>query len=67
MSREMFMDLHDELIEEYMAENPDATEEEAIDSTADQAMEKVKDHYDALADYQYERMKEGRGEDGRTA
>lgn len=63
MSKEMFMEFHDGLVEEYMAENPDASEDEAIDATADQAMEKVKDYYDVLGDYQYERMKDQRMED----
>lgn len=63
MSKEMFMEFHDGLVEEYMEENPAASEDEAIDATADQAMEKVKEHYDGLGDYQYERMKDQRMED----
>ena len=43
MSEELFMEFHNELIEAYRAEHPSATEDEAIDATANQAMDKMKD------------------------
>jgi len=54
MSKELFMEAHDELIEEYMETHPNATDKEAEDATADKAydhmQEKLADWVDHASD-----------------
>jgi hypothetical protein len=63
MSEEMWIAAHDELIEEYMEEHQDATEEEAIEATAPLADDRMKDYYEGLGDYKYEQMKDRKMEE----
>lgn len=58
MSKEMWIAAHEKLIEEYMEEHPNATEEEASDKTADMAQDRVIDDMSAMADYLNDRAKE---------
>jgi hypothetical protein len=54
MSKELFMDAHEELIEEYMELHPEVSEAVAYDRTADFAhdrmTDKLYDHADHLND-----------------
>ena len=59
--KELWCAAHDQLIEEYMEEHPDATEEEAVDATADHAQDRMVDTFMALADAAHDRRKEQNG------
>ena len=61
MSKEMFMDAHDELIGEYMEEHPEASWDEAVEATVDRAEGHM---IDKMADMAYRLRKEA-GENGR--
>ena len=60
MSKELFIQAHEELIERYLERHPNATEAEAYDKTADAAYghmtDKIADMADAMRDSaKYER------------
>ena len=57
MSKEWFMDAHEQLIEEYMDEHPEATDAEAYEKTADAAYERMIDNMAAAADAERDRRK----------
>jgi hypothetical protein len=59
MSKEMFMAAHEELVEEYMADHPDATWREAYEATADAANDRMRDKFADMADFARLRAKEG--------
>lgn len=49
--KDYFMSAHDELIEEYLELNPNATESEAYEATADMAYGLMSENYAAHIDY----------------
>ena len=57
MSKEIFMDIHDRLVEEMLEANPGMTDAEAEDKTAKAAMEKVQDCLADMADFAADRAK----------
>jgi hypothetical protein len=59
MSKELFMDAHDELVAEYLEEHPDASEAEAYEATADGAWDRMCDTLAERADYYRQLHKEG--------
>lgn len=61
MSKEMFMDAHDELIEQYLIDHPDADHDEAVEKTAERAYDRMVDKYADMIDAAKQRAKdEGR-------
>ena len=50
MSKEMWIAAHEQLIEEYLEEHPDATEKEASDITAKFASDRAGDIYSGMVD-----------------
>lgn len=50
MSKELFMSAHEQLIEEYMAEHPDADWHEAYEKTADAATDRMRDNVADMID-----------------
>ena len=48
------MAAHEALIEEYLDEHPEATDDEAYDKTADKAYDRMRDMMQAAADSYYE-------------
>ena len=51
MSKELFMAAHDELIEQYLLDHPDASWDEAVDKTADRAYDRMVDQLADKADF----------------
>ena len=60
MSKELFMAAHERLIEEYMAEHPEADWSEAYEKTADGAYDRMREDLADHADYLRLLRKEGR-------
>lgn len=61
MSKEMFMDAHAKLVEEYLEQHPDANDQEAYDATADKAWDRARDDYADMIDAAKQQAKdEGR-------
>lgn len=60
MSKELFIQAHEELIEEFLEQNPSATEQEAYDRTADMAWGRASDKLADMIDNARLRAKEGR-------
>ena len=58
MSKELYIDAHEELIGQYLEDHPDATEDEAIEATADKAYDRMVDKLADLGDRIKDRMKE---------
>ena len=58
-SKEMFMDAHEQLIQEYMEEHPDADWSEAYERTSEKAMDRMNDNIAAKVDAAMDRAKEG--------
>ena len=58
--KELFIAAHEELIEEYLLDHPDASESEAYDKTADAAYNRYVQKYADLVDAAVERAKERR-------
>ena len=50
MTRELFIDAHEELISIYLEQHPNATEAEAYDKTADRAYDRMVDKLADMAD-----------------
>lgn len=59
MSKELYMDAHEELITEYLEAHPDATEAEAEAATAYRAYDRMVDRLADMADYARMRAREG--------
>ena len=57
MSKELFMAAHDELIEQYLLDHPDASWNEAVDKTADRAYDRMMDRLADMADALRDRAK----------
>lgn len=60
MTKELFIDAHEELIEIYLEQHPEASEAEAYDKTADAAYERMRDNLADMADALRQREKEER-------
>lgn len=60
MSKEMFMDAHEQLIEEYLERHPDADWNEAYERTADLAHGRMRENLADRADHYRLLKKEGR-------
>lgn len=58
MSKEMFIDAHEELIGQYLETHPNATEDEAYDKTADAAYGRMTDKYADMIDHARQRAKD---------
>ena len=50
MSKDLYMAAHDELIEQYLEDHPDADWAEAYERTADKAMDRMTDKYADMID-----------------
>ena len=50
MSKELYIQAHEQLIEEYLSEHQTASENEAYEATADQAWNKMADNMADMAD-----------------
>ena len=59
MSRELLNDAHEELVEEYLDEHPEADWQTAYDATADAAYERMCDNIAAIGDAARDRAKYG--------
>ncbi len=59
MSKEHFIQAHEELIEQYLERHPNATEAEAYDKTADGAYDRMTDRLADMADRARDRAKYG--------
>ena len=59
MSKEQFIEAHEELVEEYLEANPNATDAEAYDRTADAAYGRMTDRMADMADH-YRQLREDR-------
>ena len=57
LGKELFMQAHDELVEIYMEEHPEATWQEAYDKTADLASQRSIDKYADMIDWAHETAK----------
>ena len=53
-----FISTHDELIDEYMEENPEATEDEAAEATAEEANDKTGEMLAEYGDWQRQQNKD---------
>ena len=60
MSKELFIAAHERLIEEYMEENPGASEHDAYEKTADLAYGRMTDMLADLIDDARQRAKDAR-------
>jgi hypothetical protein len=58
MSKELYIDAHMELIDEYLEAHPEATEAEAYDRTADGAYGRMTDRLADMADHYRDLAKE---------
>ena len=58
MSKDWYMAAHEKLAEEYLEENPEATDEEAFDKTADAAYDRMRDNLADMADRLRQRAKD---------
>jgi hypothetical protein len=60
MTKELFIDAHEQLIERYLEDHPEATEAEAYDRTADRAYDRMIDNLADMADAARQRAKDER-------
>lgn len=60
MSKELFIEAHEQLIEEYLEKHPEATWHEAYEKTADAATDRMADNLGDRMDYLRMLKKEGR-------
>ena len=58
MSKELYIAAHEELVEEYLDQHPDATDDEAYERTAYGAWDRMTDRLAAAADHYRDMMKE---------
>jgi len=59
MSKELYIEAHEELIAEYMDEHPDADEAAVYERTADSAWERMIDKRGAMIDHYRQLRKDG--------
>ncbi len=59
MSKEHFIAAHEELVEEYLEQHPEADWSQAYDATADRAYGRMTDRLADMADELRQRRKEG--------
>jgi len=59
MSKELFIAAHEQVIEEYLEEHPEATDAEAYEKTADAAYNRMTENVADLIDRERDRRKEG--------
>jgi hypothetical protein len=59
MSKELFMDAHEQLVEEYMEKHPNADWSEAYEKTSDMSMGRMRSNLADRADYLRMKEKEG--------
>ena len=60
MSKELYMAAHEQLVEEYLDEHPDADWTEAYEKTADKAWVRMTDRVADMVDYMTDIMKDTR-------
>lgn len=58
MTKELYIDAHMELVDEYLDEHPEATEQEAYERTADAAYDRMTDRLADMADHYRDLAKE---------
>jgi hypothetical protein len=58
MSKELWMAAHQELVEEYLLDHPDADRAEAYDKTADFASDRCRDKFADMVDAAKQRAKD---------
>jgi len=58
MSKELFMAAHEELIEQYLLDHPDADRSEAADATADKAYDRSREKFADMVDIEKQRAKD---------
>lgn len=56
--KDLYIAAHEELIEQYLLDHPEATEMEAYDATADGADERMRDKYASMIDAASDRAKD---------
>lgn len=59
MSKELFIAAHEQVIEEYLEEHPEATDAEAYEKTADAAYNRMTENVADLIDRERDHRKEG--------
>ena len=59
MSKDLFIEAHEELIAEYLDDHPDATEAQAYDATADADYGRMVDNFADRCDAARDRLKYG--------
>lgn len=60
MSKELFIAAHEELVEQYMNDHPDATWQQAYDITADAAYDRYRDKFADMVGDARQRAKDSR-------
>jgi hypothetical protein len=60
MSKELWIAAHEQLIEEYLNDHPDAEWSEAYERTADFADDRMRDNFAAMIDHAKDRAKDER-------
>jgi hypothetical protein len=60
MSKELFIEAHEQLIEEYLEKHPEATEAEAYEKTTDHIQDRYADNFGSRIDYLRMLQKEGK-------
>ena len=60
MSKELWMAVHEEMVEEYLMEHPDAEWSEAYEKTADAVSDRFRDKFADMIDSARARAKDGR-------
>jgi hypothetical protein len=58
MSKELYIEAHDQLIGEYLDAHPDASDIEAMEATADKAYDRMTDMYADMIDQAKQRLKD---------
>lgn len=61
MSKELYMAAHEQLVEEYLNDHPEAEWIEAYERTADAALDRMRDNFAAQIDAARDRAKYGEG------
>lgn len=51
MSKELFIAAHEQLVEDYLLDHPDATWDEAYEATSDKAYDRMRDNLADRIDY----------------
>lgn len=58
--KDLFIAAHEEMIEEFLLDHPEATWDQAYEATADGAYERMKDKYASMVDEAHDRAKDER-------